>query len=441
MSVTPRAPEVSPRLLKVAELARKDPQLRFHTLAHLVDEDTLRRAFDRLKGRAAVGVDGVTKEAYGQNLEGNLSALRARMKAGQYRHQPIRRVHIAKASNQTRPIGISSVEDKIVQGALREVLEAIYEQDFESCSYGFRPGRSAHDALRELNHAVWSEGAEWILEADIQSFFDSISRKMLMEMLRERIADEPFLRLVGKCLHVGVLDGEEFSTPDVGTAQGSVLSPLLGNIYLHHVLDRWFEREVKPRLKGRARLVRYADDFVIAFERRDDAEWVKDATGERMNRFGLTLHPDKTRLVPFRRPGGRKKGEPEWETFDFLGFTAHWRRSHKGGHAFALKTRTARLRRAITSVNEFCRRHRHEPVAQQHADLCRRLEGHMNYFGVNGNSKSLSQLVYWAKRIWRKWLDRRSQRARMNWNRFGLILDRFPLPRPTIRVQIWARAG
>lgn len=440
MSVTPRAQEVSPRLLKVAELARKDPQLRFHTLAHLIDEDAFTRAFRRLDGQAAVGVDGITKEQYGQNLEGNLVALRARMKAGQYRHQPIRRVHIPKAPNKTRPIGISSVEDKIVQGALREVLEAIYEQDFVSGSYGFRPGRSAHDALRELDRVVWTEGASWILEADIQSFFDSVCRKTLMEMLRERIADEPFLRLVGKCLHVGVLDGVELSTPEVGTAQGSILSPILGNIYLHHVLDLWFEREVKPRLKGRAKLLRYADDFVIAFARRDDAERVMTVIGQRMQRFGLTLHPDKTRLVPFYPPERRKKGEPEEETFDFLGFTAYWRRGYKGGWSFRLKTRTARLRRAITSINEFCRSRRHEPVEQQHAGLCRRLEGHMNYFGVSGNTESLSSLVYWAARSWRKWLNRRSQRARMNWERFNAVLRRFPLPLPRVRVQLWAQA-
>lgn len=440
MSVTPRAPEVSPRLLKVAELARKDSRLRFHTLAHLLDEDALARAFRRLDGQAAVGVDGITKDRYKANLGGNLAALRARMKAGQYRHQTIRRVHIPKAPNKTRPIGISTVEDKIVQGALREVLEAIYEQDFVSGSYGFRPGRSAHDALRELDRVVWTEGAGWILEADIQSFFDSVCRKALMGMLRERIADEPFLRLVGKCLHVDVLDGEESSSPEVGTAQGSVLSPMLGNIYLHHVLDLWFEREVKPRLVGRAWSIRYADDFVIAFERRDDAERVMAVIGKRMQRFGLTLHPDKTRLFPFRRPDRRREGEPEAETFDFLGFTAYWRRGHKGGWAFSLKTRTARLRRAIKSVNEFCRSRRHDSIKQQHADLCRRLNGHMNYFGVNGNSYSLSDLVHWAGRCWRKWLDRRSQRARMNWKRFRELLARFPLPRPTIRVQIWARA-
>lgn len=440
MSVTSKTREVSPKLLKVAELARKDPQLRFHTLAHLVDEDTLTRAFRRLGGQAAVGVDGITKDQYGANLEGNLAALRARMKAGQYRHQAIRQVHIPKAPNKTRPIGISTIEDKIVQGALREVLEAIYEQDFVPGSYGFRPGRSAHDALRELDRVVWTEGAGWILEADIKSFFDSVGRKALMEMLRERIADEPFLRLVGKCLHVGVLDGAEYSSPEVGTSQGSVISPMLGNIYLHHVLDLWFEREVKPRLAGRAWLIRYADDFVIAFECRDDAERVMAVIGKRMQRFGLTLHPDKTRLLPFRRPDRRQEGDPEPVTFDFLGFTAYWRRGHKGGWAFSLKTRTARLRRAIASVNEFCRSRRHDSVAQQHADLCRRLNGHMNYFGVNGNSHSLSDLLYWAERTWRKWLDRRSQRARMNWKRFRAVLERFPLPRPTIRVQIWAQA-
>jgi len=251
---------MSPELLKVAERAKRHPEQRILAQAHLIDEPALERAYRSLRRDAAVGVDGVTVEQYGERLAENLQTLRARMKAGQYRHQPIRRVHIPKENGTSRPIGISTVEDKIVQGALREVLEAIYEQDFLDCSHGFRPKRGAHDAIRQLNGAMYRGGANYIVEADIVSFFDSIDRKMLMEMLRNRIADESLMRLVGKCLHVGVLDGERYLEPEEGTAQGASLSPLLGNVYLHHVLDVWFEREVQPQLRGRSTLVRYADD-------------------------------------------------------------------------------------------------------------------------------------------------------------------------------------
>ena len=251
---------VSPGLVKVAERAKRHPDQRILALAHLIDEPALERAFRSLRRDAAVGVDGVTVEQYGGQLAANLQALRTRMKAGQYRHQPILRVHIPKENGATRPIGISAVEDKIVQGALRDVLEAIYEQDFLDCSYGFRPGRSAHDAIHALDGVAMRGHANYIVEADIVSFFDSIDRKMLMEMLRGRIADETLMRLVGKCLHVGVLDGERVLEPSEGTAQGSSLSPLLGNVYLHHVLDVWFEREVRPRLRASSALIRYADD-------------------------------------------------------------------------------------------------------------------------------------------------------------------------------------
>jgi RNA-directed DNA polymerase len=251
---------MSPQLLKVAERAQRHPDQRLLALAHLIDEAALTRAYGRLRKAAAVGVDGVTVEAYGARLEEKVRALRERLKAGQYRHQPIRRVHIPKDDGRTRPIGISTTEDKVVQGALREVLEAIYEQDFLDCSYGFRPGRSAHDAIRAFHRVVAQGAAHYILEADIVSVFDSLDRKRLLEMLRDRIADESLLRLIGKCLHVGVLDGEEYAEPEVGTAQGSGLSPMLGNIYLHHVLDVWFEREVRPKLRGGSALVRFADD-------------------------------------------------------------------------------------------------------------------------------------------------------------------------------------
>ncbi len=437
MTATSKAENLSPKLLEVRERAKRNPQMKFTTLAHLIDEDALQRAFGRLRKDAAVGVDGITKEQYGKGLATKLRDLHQRMRSKRWRHQPIRRVHIPKEQGKTRPIGISSIEDKVVQEAVREVLEAVYEPLFLDGSYGFRPGRSAHDALRALNQVLYQGEVSWVLEADIQSFFDSIDRKMLMEMLQERVTDTSLLRLVGKCLHVGILDGAEYSEPDEGTVQGSSLSPLLGNVYLHHVLDLWFEREVLPRMRGKAHLIRYADDFVIGFEREDDAKRVMTVLGRRFERFGSRLHPDKTRLLPFARPpSGQAKGKGP-ATFDFLGFTVFWTRSLQGWWVPRLKTRKARLRRAIVAVADWCRRHRHLPVKQQHAALKRRLVGHMNYFGVNGNGRSLGVLIQEARRIWQKWLSRRSQRAHLNWTRFNDLLRDFPLPAPTIRIQLW----
>ncbi|HMG53213.1 MAG TPA: group II intron reverse transcriptase/maturase [Kofleriaceae bacterium] len=427
---------MSPELLKVAERAKRHPEQRILALAHLIDEPALERAHRSLRKGAAVGVDGVTVEQYGERLAENLQTLRARMRAGQYRHQPIRRVNIPKENGTSRPIGISTVEDKIVQGALRDVLEAIYEQDFLDCSYGFRPNRSAHGAIRQLNEVMYRGDASYIVEADIVSFFDSIDRKMLMEMLRNRIADESLMRLVGKCLHVGVLDGERYLEPDEGTAQGSSLSPLLGNIYLHHVLDVWFEREVQPQLRGRSTLVRYADDFALCFERADDAQQVWGVLEERFKKFGLALHPKKTRSFSFQAP--RDGDGSGGATFDFLGFTLHWQRARKPGTwRVAFRTRGARLRRAIKAATEWCRRHRHDPVKEQHLALTRKLNGHYNYFGVNGNLGSLRRLCFAVERIWQKWLNRRSQRARMSWKRFQQLIQANPLPAPKIKVQIW----
>jgi group II intron reverse transcriptase/maturase len=430
---------MSPKLIRVAERAKNDPQARFNSLAHLIDVDALKRSFVRIRNDAAVGVDGVTKEAYGKSLESNLQALHERLRAGLYRHRPIRRVHIPKAPGKTRPIGVSCIEDKLVQGALYEVMAAVYEQDFSDCSYGFRPKRSAHDALRAVNQMVFFEKIGWILEADIASFFDSLDRTKLMEILRERIADGALLRLIGKCLRVGVIDGEEFTRPDEGTVQGSIISPLLGNVYLHHVLDQWFEDMVGPILAGRARLVRYADDFVIGFTRKDDAEMVTGLLIQRFAAYGLTLQPDKTRLIPFRRPSQKQTEGKGPGTFDLLGFTLHWRRGRKSRWILGLKTRTARYRKAIVAIHDWCRSHRHYSLNEQHAGLSRRLRGHFNYFGVTGNARRLHQLRKRAERIWFKWLRRRSQRARrLDWKRFDRYLAAHPLPQPTIRVRIWA---
>lgn len=429
---------MSTSLLRVVERARREPEGRFHSLAHLIDVPALERAFHRLRGDAAVGVDGVSKAQYGQALEANLEALHGRLKTKRYRHQPLRRVHIPKAGGRTRPIGISAVEDKIVQGAVREVLEAVYEQDFLECSYGFRPGRGAHDAVRALNRAVYQGKVSWILEADIESFFDSVDRTRLEEMLRIRVLDGSLRRLVGKCVRVGVMDGEETTEPERGTAQGSGLSPLLGNVYLHYTLDVWFEREVKPRLRGKAVLVRYCDDFVIGFERCEDAQRVAAVLGKRMERFGLRLHPEKTRLIAFERPGAWQRDGKGPGTFEFLGFTMYWRRTRRGHWQMGCKTRSQGLRRFIGTVAEWCRRHRHLPVQAQHAALKRRLEGHINYFGVNGNYHSLTRVVRATQRVWFTWLRRRSQRTRLTWERYKRMLARFPLPHPRVVVRIWA---
>jgi len=428
---------MSPGLFKVVERAKQEPESQFNSLAHLIDVPALTRAYRRQRSEAAVGVDGVTKEQYGRNLESNLQDLHARLKTKRYRHQPIRRVHIPKAQGKTRPIGISAFEDKLVQDAVREVLEAIYEQDFLDCSYGFRPGRSAHDAVRTLERIVHQGEVRWIFEADIVSFFDSLDRTELKKMLEVRVADKALLRLIGKCLHVGVLDGEAYVEPELGTVQGSVLSPLLGNVYLHYVLDLWFATEVKPRLRGKATLIRYCDDFIMGVEREDDARRVMAVLDKRMGRFGLTLHPDKTRLLPFGRPPQGQQSGKGPATFDFLGFTCYWARSRKGRWGMCCKTRRASLRRAKQAIYDWCRRHRHQPVKAQHAALSRRLRGHFNYFGVSGNFRSLLRLVEATKRAWYKWLCRRSQRKRLNWERFTDLLRQKPLPHPRITVRIW----
>ena len=438
MSEAKTSERMSPGLQRVMERARRHPHDRQFALAYLIDVEALRRSYHRLRNQAAVGVDGVTKAAYGRDLEANLQDLHMRLKTMTYRHQPIRRVHIPKDKNRTRPIGISATEDKIVQDALREILEAIYEQDFMDCSYGFRPGRRAHDALRALHRAVRGGGANVILEADIVSYFDSIDRPTLKGMLQERIADKSFMRLVAKCLHAGVLDGDVFSRPEEGTVQGSILSPILGNVYLHHALDQWFEGEVKPRLKGKATLIRYADDLVVTFEHRDDAERVMAVLGKRLGRFKLSLHPDKTRLIDFRRPPWSQAGGKGPGTFDFLGFTVYWRRNRQGrGWHVSWRTRKARLRRAMMTAYELCRRQRHLPVPMQHEALRRRIQGHFNYFGVNDNQRSLATLRHHVRRSWYKWLNRRSQRSRLNWKRFKDLLRDFPLPSPQVYVDLW----
>jgi group II intron reverse transcriptase/maturase len=402
------------------------PQTALTTLAHAIDLDLLEEAYRRTRKDGAVGIDGQTAEAYTENLEANLRALLERAKSGTYRAPPVRRVHIPKADgSKTRPIGIPTFEDKVLQRAVAMVLEAVYEQDFRDCSYGFRPGRSAHQALQVLWKGLMDLGGGWVLELDIERFFDALDHQKLREILRQRVRDGVLLRLIGKWLEAGVLEEGSLVHPETGTPQGGVISPLLANVFLDTVLDAWFEDVVRPRLRGRALLVRYADDAVMVFASEEDARRVWKVLAKRFEKYGLSLHPEKTRLLHFGRPSPRG---PRPETFDFLGFTHYWGRSRRGKPAVLRKTARDRFTRSLRAIAQWCRRQRHLPLVEQHRELGRKLRGHYAYYGITGNQPALSRLRHETQRVWRKWLDRRSQRACMTWERFWRVSARYPLP-------------
>lgn len=424
---------VCTRLQRIAELARKHPERVFMSIGHALDVELLREAYRRTRKDGAAGVDGQTAREYERDLEDNLRALLDRLKAGTYRAPPVRRVHIPKGDGRkTRPIGIPTFEDKIAQRAVAMVLEAVYEQDFVDCSYGFRPGRSAHDALQALRTELMRhrDGC-WVIEVDIRSFFDELDHRRLKRVLDQRVTDGVLRRLVHKWLHAGVMEHGQVRLPKAGSPQGGVISPLLANVFLHEVMDDWFAREVQPRLRGRGRMFRYADDIVVVLEREDDARRILDVLPQRFGKYGLSLHPDKTRLFRFEPPssndGGRASGRA---SFDFLGFTHHWAKSRKGYWVVKQRTAKERFARAVRAINAFCRARRHDPVVVQRDALARKLRGHYNYYGITGNYAALERFHHQVKRTWRKWLCRRSNAARRPWEWFNALLARFPLPRP-----------
>jgi RNA-directed DNA polymerase len=429
----PSLESVSTKRQRIAELAKQAPDMVFTSLAHHIDLEWLCEAYRRTRKDGAPGVDGQTAEEYATNLEENLRSLLDRAKSGVYRAPPVRRVHIPKGSgSETRPIGIPTFEDKVLQRAVVMVLECVYEQDFMDCSYGFRPRRSTHGALAALRRQLMERGGGWVIDVDIRKYFDTIDHRHVQAMVRQRVRDGVLVRLIGKWLNAGVQEEESLSYPEAGSPQGGVVSPLLSNIYLHEVLDNWFEQEVKPRLHGHGFLIRYADDAVLGFSREEDARRVLAVLGKRFARYGLTLHPDKTRLVPFRTPyrrGGQHGGGDGPGTFDFLGFTHAWERTRRGGWSIRQRTASDRFGRALRRIAEWCRSVRHEPLRTQHRDLRRKLRGHYEYYGITGNSSALARFRHEVQRVWHKWLSRRSQR-RMTWQRFSELMQHFKLPPP-----------
>jgi len=422
---------VNTKLQRIAELAKKAPTMSFTTLAHHVDLEWMQRAYGLTRKNGAVGVDGVTAEMYEKGLREKLEDLLGRMKSGRYRAPPVRRVHIPKGDGkETRPIGIPTLEDKVAQRAIAMLLEAVYEQDFLDCSFGFRPRRGAQQALQRVRDVLMEMHGGWVLEIDIRKFFDTLVKKALMELVRQRVRDGVVLRMLGKWLRAGVMEDGEVTYAEAGTPQGGVISPLLANIYLHEVLDVWFEKEVRPRLGGRATLVRYADDAVLMFENEADARRVAAVLPKRFEKYGLTLHPEKTRLVQFQRPPykDRKGGPPAPGTFDLLGFTHYWARSRKNNWVVLQNTAKDRFRRALKGVSLWLRDHRHWTMESQWKVLTDKLRGHFGYFGRKGNSRALARFRSQVITVWRKWLSRRSQKGDVSWAKMKKILKEFPLP-------------
>lgn len=426
--------DISTRLSRIAELTRKYPEGAHTTLAHHIDIEFLNEAYRRTRKDGAVGVDGQTAAHYADHLESNLGDLLERLKSGRYRAPPVKRVHIPKGNGRdTRPIGIPTFEDKVLQRAVTMVLEAVYEPLFVEGSYGFRPRRGAHDALEAIWKSTMAMKGGWVIEADIESFFDSLDHKHLREFLDKRVRDGVIGRVIGKWLNAGVLEAGQLSHPETGSPQGGVISPMLANVYLHEVLDVWFEREVKPRLQGRSELIRYADDFVIVFERQSDAERVMEVLPKRFGKYGLKLHPDKTRVIAFKRPESKDDGPPNNDgTFAFLGLTHYWGKSRKGNAVVMRKTAKSRLARAIGNIHTWCKGNRHQSLSEQHRALTQKLRGHYSYYGITGNMRSLSMFHLAVKRIWRNWLNRRGGKRSLTWTRFAQLLLRHPLPRPRI---------
>lgn len=396
-----------------------------------MDIDWLKEAYRQTRKDGAAGVDGQTGKDYAENLEENLESLLNRAKSGSYSAPPVRRVYIPKGpgTKELRPLGVPTFEDKVLQRAATMLLEPIYEQDFYHCSYGFRPGKSQHMALQDLREQIRKTEGAWIIDVDVRKFFDTLEHSKLRELLQIRVRDGVIRKLIDKWLKAGILEDKILSYNEMGSPQGSCVSPLLSNIYLHYVLDEWFHKEVIRRTHGAVSMVRFADDFLIVCQNKCEAEKILEVLPKRFAKYGLTIHPEKTKLVDFTC-APKESGYPT--TLNFLGFTFYWGKSRKGKMIIKYKTAKERLARSIRKIYEYCRNNRHKKVQEQHENLVSKLRGHYNYYGVTGNTRSLNLMFHETKKAWMKWLARRSQKNTMTWKKFSLLLKRYPLPGPKI---------
>lgn len=426
------------KLLQISEVSRDNPSYRFVSLTHLLNEEYLAECYRGLKKNKAPGIDKVSVEDYGERLEENLHKLVERMKSWSYRPQNIRRVFIRKAQGGQRPLGIPTVEDKIVQKGISEILKAIFEPNFISESYGFIGGRGCHDALRELSSQISQKPVNHVIDADIKGFFDNVDHKWMVRFLEHRIKDKNLIRLVVRILKSGVMEEGRHIKPDQGTPQGGIISPVLANIYLHYVLDLWFKKVLRKELKGYAEIIRYADDFVILVQNKEDLSVILESLKSRLQKFGLELSESKTKVVRFGRTAGKKDNDGKPGTFDFLGFTHYCGKSRKGYFKVGRKTSKKRYNQKLKEMNDFLRRSRNRYQLRELWHILRlKLVGHYRYYGVSENSRSLENYCVSVERMIFKWLNRRSQKKSFNWRSFKLYLRKHPLPKPKIYVSFY----
>ncbi len=432
------------KLNLITEIARKDRGCKLNNLAHVLNVENLISCFRELKREKASGIDGVTFGEYEKNLGSNISNLVERMKKQSYKPQPVRRVYIPKANGKLRPLGIPAIEDKIVQMGITKILEAIFEVDFLDSSYGFRPNRSCHDALRALDDIVMQRPVNHVIDADIKGFFDNVEHKWLMECLKMRISDKNLLRLIARFLKAGVMEAGKFIPSDRGTPQGGILSPVLANIYLHYVLDVWIEKVVRQRCRGYIGIVRYADDFLICLQRKEEAEAVLEMLKERLLKVGLELSKEKTRPIEFGRYAGenaQRKGQRA-KSFNFLGFTHYCDKSRAGNFKVERTTDRNKFRAKMKEMNNWLKSVRNLlKVRYWWQILCSKMRGHFQYYGVSGNYKGIKRFHYLSVRLVFKWLNRRSQKKSCNWGKFNRYLERFPLPKPKIYHKLYTLYG
>jgi RNA-directed DNA polymerase len=423
------------KMEQIALNAKRLKEVSFTSLAYHIDVKWLCEAYKETRKDGALGVDNQSAEGYASKLEENLLKLEGDFKSGRYKAPPVKRVYIPKdGKKELRPLGIPTFEDKVLQRAVKWVMEPIYEQDFYDCSYGFRPDRSAHDAMQALWKGLMNMNGGWIIDLDIRKYFDTIKWNKLNEVLRRRVSDGVLIRVIGKWMNAGIMEDGAVHYPEEGTPQGGVISPLLSNIFLHYVLDEWLHETVFPLMKGKAFEIRYADDVLICFERERDARRVLEVLPKRLGKYGLEMHPKKTQLVRFTKPANdeelRRGKRPK--AFDFLGFTHYWKKSRKGNLVIAVKTAKNRISKALAKMADWCKSVMHSKISEQHRKLVMKLKGYYGYYGISGNYRSLRSYVNQVQRIWRKWLDRRSRKRNLYWDKMNNILKLFPLSSPRI---------